>query len=199
MKIESFTLDGPNEIFQAQSVSEIGSKRQWISSLTKAPHSCSSPLCWRWRGHERPDWWRLGGDVAGALSSPTLPPHHPGPDTGHGLHRQWSPVSSITALVPSCSPPRTGSPPRNPTGYQCSVTMHSLMTPSCQPRTRQPISGQCVAAGPIGWRVYEAAWRINTSVERGEALVAVPASTAAHWSCDDSYWEPRETNGIYVL
>ena len=82
-----------------------------------------------------------------------------------------------------------------------SVTMHSLMTPSCQPRTRPPISGQCVASGPIGWRVYEAAWRINTSVERGEALVAVPASTAAHWSCDDSYWDlgPRETNGIYVL
>ena len=76
-----------------------------------------------------------------------------------------------------------------------SVTMHSLMTPSCQPRTRQPISGQCVAAGPIGWRVYEAAWRINTSVERGEALVAVPASTAAHWSCDDSYWDRERQMG----
>ena len=65
----------------------------------------------------------------------------------------------------------------------------SLMTPSCQPRTRRPTSAQCVAAGPIGWRVYEAAWRIDTSVERGEALVAVPASAAAHWSCDDSYWD----------
>ena len=74
----------------------------------------------------------------------------------------------------------------------------SLMTPSCQPRTRRPTSGQCVAAGPIGWRVYEAAWRIDTSVERGEALVAVPASAAAHWSCDDSYWD-RETMGWDLL
>ena len=118
LKFESLCLNLIRSI-KGKSVSEIGSKRQWISSLTKAPHSWSSPLCWRWRGHERPGWWRLGGDVAGALSSPTLPPHHPGPDTGHGLHRQWSPVSSITALASSCSPPRTGSPPRQPTGYQC--------------------------------------------------------------------------------
>ena len=118
LKFESLCLNLIRSI-KGKSVSEIGSKCQWISGLTKAPHSCSSPLCWRWRGHERPGWWRLGGDVAGALSSPTLPPHHPGPDTGHGLHRQWSPVSSITALASSCSPPRTGSPPRHPTGYQC--------------------------------------------------------------------------------
>ena len=155
--------------------------------MTKAPHSCSSPLCWRWRGHERPGWWRLGGDVAGALSSPTLPPHHPGPtlamvSISSGLHSpaslRWSPPALHLALGHNLA-----------TQLVTSVTMHSLMTPSCQPRTWRPISGQCVAAGPIGWRVYEAAWRINTSVERGEALVAVPASTAAHWSCDDSYWD----------
>ena len=134
--------------------------------------------------------WRCcrGAVLPHTASTPPRPRTLDMVSSSSGLHSpaslRWSPPALHLALGHQLA-----------TQLVTSVTMHSLMTPSCQPRTRPPISGQCVAAGPIGWRVYEAAWRINTSVERGEALVAVPASTAAHWSCDDSYWDRERQMG----